>query len=130
MEASYAIANASEEDSIRAVTSFMVNVFNGEAIMHRLNDPNNRRKDLGVVCLSDGIHIRWHEEKPSNWTLGYGEEVIPYAAAKTNYPKSQLTSELLSRLERSVHSGIVNYTQFEKNQYGCFAPGNNRPHLY
>lgn len=129
VECSYDYHSMTEADFIDAVTRLMVNVFNGDAILERLNDPNNRRKDLRAVCCKDGVHIRWDVEEATvgkNWSTGYDEEIIPYEAAGVTMPKEQLTKELLARLENSVKNAILGQTRFVKNEYGCFTLGANK----
>ena len=132
-ECQYDAALVSESDFIHSITEFMVRIFSGDAILERLEDPNNRRKDLRVVCSGDGIHIRWDVKEATvgkNWSTGYDEEIIPYEAAGVHMNKDQLTSDLLKRTEDSVKSAILTRTRFEKNQYGAFALGNKKSSLY
>lgn len=132
-ECQYHTAPVSEANFIHSVTEFMVNVFNGNAILERLEDPNNRRHDLSVSCHKDGVHIRWQLNETKNmdeWSKGYAEEIIPYEAAGVTMPKDQLTGDVLSRVEDSVKGAIVNRTRFVKNEYGAFVPGNKKSSLY
>lgn len=123
----------SESDFVDAVTAFITNVFNGDAILQRLNDPNNRRKDLGISCRKDGVHIWWDVKETTmgkNWSTGRDEELIPYEAAGVTMPKENLTDDLLNRLEASIKNDILTKTRFVKNEYGCFALGNKKSSLY
>ncbi len=70
------------------------------------------------------------ENQPSEWSKGYGEEIIPYAASHTVFPKERLTADVLDRLNRAVCSGILSRTRFVKNQYGCFILGTKKASLY
>ena len=117
-------------DFVDAVAKFVVNVFKGDAIIERLNDSNNRRKDLEIFCGKDGVHIRWQEVKPTHLSLGYGEEIVPYEAAGVTLPKEQLTQEILTQLENAVKNAILTQTRFVKNEYGCFVLGNKKSSLY
>lgn len=119
-------SHTSEAGFIEEVTRFLVNIFNQDAILERLNDPNNRRKDLNVRCQKDGVHIQWQEVEPTHWSLGYNEDIVPYEAAGVTMPKEQLTQELLTRLEHSIKDTILSQTRFVKNEYGCFALGTNK----
>lgn len=119
----YATAQVSETDFIEAVTRFMVDVFNGSAILERLNDPDNRRNDLEIVCKKDGVHIRWQAKEITmgkNWSTGCNEEIIPYEAACVTMPKERLTDELLTQLTDYIKLDIARETPFARNQYGCF----------
>lgn len=123
----------SESDFVDAVTAFIANVFNKDAILERLNDPNNRRNDLGISCDKDGVHIWWEVKETTlgkNWSTGRDEELIPYEAAGVTMPKENLTGDLLNRLEASIKNGILTKTRFVKNEYGCFALGNKKSSLY
>lgn len=129
VECSYDCHSITEVDFIDAVTQFMVNVFNRDAILERLNDPNNRRNDLRIACRKDGVHIQWDVSETTmgkNWSTGYDEEAIPYEAAGVTMPEERLTKELLTRLESSVKNAILEQTRFVKNEYGCFALGTNK----
>lgn len=124
IDCSYEDLGFSESDFIDAVTQFMVNIFNGDAILERLNDPDNRRNDLAVHCQKDGVHIQWQANEikiGKNWSTGYNEEIVPYEAAGVSMPKEQLTNELLNTLEDSVKAAILSKTRFDENNYGCFA---------
>lgn len=129
VECSYDIPTITGADFIDAVTRLMVNIFNGDAILERLNDPNNRRNDLRVICRKDGVHIQWDVDEVTvgkNWSTGYDEEIIPYEAAGVTMPKEQLTGERLTRLEDSVKNAILTQTRFVKDEYGCFVLGTNK----
>lgn len=129
VECSYDIPTITGADFIDAVTRLMVNIFNGDAILERLNDPNNRRNDLRVICRKDGVHIQWDVDEVTvgkNWSTGYDEEIIPYEAADVTMPKEQLTGERLTRLEDSVKNAILTQTRFVKDEYGCFVLGTNK----
>ena len=130
LEASYDLPPVSEDAFVNAVTALMVTIFSGDAILERLNDPNNRRNDLEVFCAENGVHILWQENQPSEWSKGYGEEIIPYAASHTDFPKERLTPDVLDRLNRAARSGILSRTRFVQNQYGCFMLGTKKPNLY
>lgn len=123
-------APISVDDFVDSVTRLMISIFNGDAILERLNDSNNRRKDLRVVCEKDGVHIRWEEVEATHWSLGYGEEIVPYEAANVLIPKEQMTRELLTRLEGSIENAILAQTRFVKNEYGCFVLGTKKSSLY
>ena len=126
LECSYEDAALSEADFVECVARCMVNIFNGSAILERLDDPNNRRKDLQIVCAKDGVHIRWSEVEPTHWSLGYGEEVVPYEAAEVTMPKEKLTQPLLDELQNEIIAAILRETRFEKNKYGCLALNENK----
>lgn len=130
LEASYDLPPVSEDAFVDAVTELMVRIFSSDAILERLNDSNNRRSDLEVFCSENGVHIRWQENQPSEWSKGYGEEIIPYAASHTGFPKERLNADVLDRLNRAVCSGILSRTRFVKNQYGCFILGTKKSSLY
>lgn len=133
VECSYNAPAINESAFIEAVTRFMVNIFNGDAILERLNDPDNRRNDLEILCAKDGVHIRWAAEKAivgKNWSTGYDEEIVPYEAAGVTMPTEMLANELLKQLEVSVKQGILTQTRFVKNEYGCFVLGNKKSSLY
>jgi len=123
----------SEEVFIHAVTVLITNIFNGNAILDLLNDPNNRRNDLRVCCLKDGVHIQWYVKESTfgkNWSTGYDEEIVPYEAANVTMPKENLTPDLLKSLDTSVKNGILSGTGFIMNKYGGFEPGKLKSRLY
>lgn len=133
VECQYDAAPLSEADFIDSVTEFMVRIFGGDAILERIEDPNNRNKDLRVVCLEDGVHIRWDVNEVTmgkNWSTGYEEEIVPYEVTGVHMPKDQLTSDLLTRLEDSVKNAILARTRFTKNKSGAFVLGNQKSSLY
>lgn len=133
VDCTYKGSVVSESDFVEAVTAFIVNVFNGDAILKRLNDPNNRRNDLGIDSRKDGVHIWWEAKEITmgkNWSTGRDAEIIPYEAAGVTMPKENLTEDLLNRLDASIKNGILTKTRFVKNEYGCFALGNKKSSLY
>ena len=112
-----------EEAFVEAVTRLIVGMFQGEAALRWVNDPNNRRRDLRVACRRDGVHICWEMKNPGRNIMGMEDNLVPYETAGVSLAQERLEDNLLRRLECSIREGVLSNTRFVVNEYGCFAPG-------
>ncbi len=119
-QVSYSSQNINVWDFMQNVIHKMNAMLEGDEFINKyVYHKNNRRHDIRIKCVKEGVALEWAAAESGLLNGGFQTHVLRYTEM-TTLPACGVTSEMISYMENEINKGILATGRYVKNQYGAY----------